>query len=292
MDNVNPLTISLYPDESIEIIKSIIKYHTPGDVIALGIESLDPNVIKKNNLKVTYEDAFDVIKLINSLGSKKGNNGIPEILPGLNFIYGLYGETKKTFDINYNFLLDVYNSNLLLRRINIRKLISFDKTNISNQKLNSRYKYSKLFKYHKEKLRKSIDLPLLRKMFPIGTVLKNLFLDNNQNYIENKNIKFCRQFGTYPILVGVLNGSKYKNKPSMFTDIVVIDHGFRSLTGLILPININSENINIIEKIPFSNSMIKNYIIKNRPFKEKDLFIKNIKVYNFDEKIMNYITFD
>jgi len=52
IDNVNPGTIVHYPEESIRILKTIVKYHTPGDVAALGIESFDEKVVNTNNLKV------------------------------------------------------------------------------------------------------------------------------------------------------------------------------------------------------------------------------------------------
>lgn len=47
MDNANPVTISKYPDESRKIAEIIVKYHTSGDVAALGMESADPDVISE-----------------------------------------------------------------------------------------------------------------------------------------------------------------------------------------------------------------------------------------------------
>ena len=66
------------------------------NVAAFGVESVDPIVIKNNNLKATKHDVLDAIRIINEIGSKKGKNGMPELLPGLNFVFGLAGETKKT----------------------------------------------------------------------------------------------------------------------------------------------------------------------------------------------------
>lgn len=278
MDNVNPLTIYIYPEESKKIIKSIVKYHTPGDVIALGIESLDPNVIKRNNLKVNENEAFDVINLINKIGSKRGENGMPEILPGLNFIYGLNGETKNTFKKNYDFLLNIVESNLLLRRINIRRLISFK--NIKNNSQND-YPYLKLFQYYKNKTRKNIDNPILKKMFPKGSILKSVFIENNE---YKNNITFCRQFGTYPLLVGIQK--KYEKK-NIFIDISITGYGYRSLTGIPYPININNENINLIKEIPYSNKLIIKNILKLRPFKNIEDLKNRIKIDN--EEFFKYI---
>ena len=51
---------------------------------------------------------MDAVKLLNEVGSKRGTNGMPELLPGLNFVFGLEGETKKTFELNYNFLQNIF----------------------------------------------------------------------------------------------------------------------------------------------------------------------------------------
>ena len=64
IDNANPGVIARYPDECKLIAKSIIKYHTPGDVAAFGVESVDPIVIKKNNLKATAEDIYLLLLLL------------------------------------------------------------------------------------------------------------------------------------------------------------------------------------------------------------------------------------
>ena len=100
IDNANPGVIAGYPLECKQIAKTIVKYHTSGDVAAFGVESVDPIVIKKNNLKATADEVLKAIKLINEVGAKKGNNGMPELLPGLNFVFGLDGESKNTFDLN------------------------------------------------------------------------------------------------------------------------------------------------------------------------------------------------
>ena len=106
IDNANPGIIARYPNESRKIAELIVKYHTPGDVAAFGVESVDPKVIKENNLKADEKQVYSAIKLLNEVGKKRGYNGMPELLPGLNFVFGLKGESKKTFDLNYNFLSD------------------------------------------------------------------------------------------------------------------------------------------------------------------------------------------
>ena len=115
IDNANPGILARYKYECKRIAKTIIKYHTPGNVAALGVESTDPAVISKNNLKATPEEVLDAIKLLNETGSKIGFNGMPELLPGLNFVFGLKGETRNTYNLDYEFLKNILDRNLLLR---------------------------------------------------------------------------------------------------------------------------------------------------------------------------------
>lgn len=35
------------------------------------------------------------IKILNKIGSKRGINGMPYLLPGINILFGLKGENKK-----------------------------------------------------------------------------------------------------------------------------------------------------------------------------------------------------
>ena len=103
IDNTNPATIAKHEDESREALREIIRYHTPGDVAAFGMETADPAVVLKNNLKAGTEDVFRAIQIVNEEGGMRRDN-VPELLPGLNFVCGLAGETEKTYDLNERFL--------------------------------------------------------------------------------------------------------------------------------------------------------------------------------------------
>ncbi len=103
IDNINPGTISRHPEESIEALSVITRYHTPGDVAAFGMETADPEVVAVNNLKAGPEEVLEAVRIVNSVGARR-SSGIPELLPGLNFISGLPGETRETFEHNMQFL--------------------------------------------------------------------------------------------------------------------------------------------------------------------------------------------
>lgn len=293
MDNGNPITIAEYPDEAREILSSIIKYHTPGDVIAMGIESADPAVIAANGLKASPGQVLEAIKIVNEVGAAGGENGMPEILPGLNFVYGLLGETKKTYQLNYDFLKKVYDEGLMVRRINLRQVMVFPKTPLSAGHI-SDFKNEKLFRAHKELIRKTIDLPMLRRIVPAGTVLKGVFAETAEanagpetgsdaghkagaktgaktgTKTGTKPITFGRQFGTYPLLAAVPD----KLELGHFYDILVTGHGFRSITGVPLPVNVNTASLEILKELPGLNKSMAEEIILKRPYANEEEFLK------------------
>ncbi len=242
MDNANPpITLATYPEESEQILKTIVKFHTPGDVAAFGMETADPAVVAANSLKATSEEVFEAIRLVNRFGAVRGANGLPEILPGINFVHGLMGETKKTFQLNYAFLQKVLDSGgLLLRRINIRQVMAFPGTPMYGRDEAAK-KHKKLFLDYKERVRKNIDLPMLRKVVPEGTVLRDVMCE-----VHDREITFGRQIGSYPLLVGIPSLLPLRK----FTDITVTGHGMRSITGIPYPLHINSASLTLIRCLP------------------------------------------
>jgi radical SAM superfamily enzyme with C-terminal helix-hairpin-helix motif len=193
IDNANPGVIARFPDECKKIAKTIIKYHTPGDVAAFGIESVDPQVIKQNNLKADPEDSLKAIKILNEVGSKLGSNGMPELLPGLNFVFGLKGETKTTFDLNFQFLKNILDEKLLVRRINIRQVIPIPETKMYELGIKNVVKHKKHFKIFKRRVKEEIERPMLKEVVKKGTVLKDVYTE----CYEGK-LTFARQLGSYP----------------------------------------------------------------------------------------------
>ncbi|MDH5656525.1 MAG: radical SAM protein, partial [Spirochaetia bacterium] len=129
LDNINPGILSTFPEESEEILKIICSNNTAGDTAAMGIESVDSAVITLNDLKSSEEESFRAVEIVNRHGSRR-NHGIPLLLPGLNFIHGLAGESDSTFEKNYNFLKKILDAGLLLRRINIRQAAVHSKSRL------------------------------------------------------------------------------------------------------------------------------------------------------------------
>ncbi|HIH44148.1 MAG TPA: radical SAM protein, partial [Candidatus Methanoperedenaceae archaeon] len=259
MDNANPATIYRFPEESLVIAKTIIRYHTPGDVAAFGMESADPAVIRANALKAEPDEVFESIRLINSVGAGRGANGMPELLPGLNFVHGLRAESGSTFKLNYEFLKRVLDSGLLLRRINIRQVMVFPGTGMASYAAHIK---SKEFQRYKEKVRNDIDVPMLRRVVPAGTILRDVMTE------VGNGVTYGRQLGSYPLLVGI---------PDRFplgrtVDVVVTSHGSRSITGVPVPLNVNEASMKLISALPGMGKKRAAQVIRKRPFTGIDDF--------------------
>ena len=267
IDNANPMVLARFPKECREIAKTIVKYHTSGDVAAIGMESADPIVIKKNNLKASPDEVLSAIRLLNEVGSKRGANGMPELLPGLNFISGLIGESKNTFKLNYNFLKTVLDEGLMLRRINLRQVMPIQNTSLfeTGSKFINKHRYE--FQKFKKLIRETIDQPMLKRVIPEGTVLKSVLMEKHDG-----NTTFGRQMGTYPILIGVPG----KFPLHQFITVKVTDYGYRSITAVPYPLDINTANRDTIEAISGIGKKRAIRILANRPFKNENEILEAI----------------
>jgi len=261
IDNANPGVIARFPDECRRIAKSIVKYHTAGDVAAFGVESVDPVVIKKNNLKASAEEVLDAVKLLNEVGSTRGINGLPELLPGLNFVFGLDGETKNTFALDYEFLKKIYADGLFLRRINLRQVIPIPGTKMFEVGEKNVRKHKSAFQHFKRKVRETIERPMLQRLVPQGTLLTNVCTE-----VYEGKLTFARQLGSYPLLVGI---------PGLFPlhrfyNVKVVEYGYRSVTAVPYPLNLNTASRETLEAIPGVGKKRAVRILAKRPFHTKE----------------------
>ena len=253
IDNTNPATIARHEEESRKALRAIIRYHTPGDVAAFGMETADPAVIAANNLKAQPEEVLRAIRIVNEEGGMRAG-GIPELLPGLNFVCGLSGETAATYELNEAFLRRVLEEGLLVRRVNIRQVMPFPGTKAYTE--NTLGKTDRRFRAFKEDVREKFDLPVLRQVFPAGTVLKEVRIE------VSGPLSFGRQMGSYPILVGVP-----VNLPERtIIDAVVVDWGSRSVTALPVPVEINSLPASALRWLPGVGKKKVAAVIARRPF--------------------------
>ena len=265
VDNANPAVVANYPEESIKIAKTLIKYGTPGNVVAFGLESADPKVAKLNNLNSTPEETYEAVKILNEVGAKRGYNGMPLLLPGINILFGLPGETKKTYELTYEFLKKLLEDGLLVRRINIRQVVVFPGTPLWHMRDKVKIeKHKALIKHYKYKIRHEIDYPMLKRLVPVGTILREVRAE-----VFNNGLTYGRQIGSYPLIVGIPKELEL-NK---FYDVLIVDHGFRSITGIPIPINVNKESSKVLSYLPGIGKKKVAKILAKRPFKSKEEFL-------------------
>ena len=222
IDNVNPNQV--VTDDGVKITKAIVKYCTPGNVAAFGVESFDERVIRRNTLNTSPETVHEAVKVLNRYGRTRGENGMPRFLPGINIVLGLKGETEETFEENYRGLKRILDEDLLLRRINIRKVVPFPGTPLFHHGLKTVRKNKRYYYAWRKRVREEIDRRMLEKMVPPGTVLTGVYTE-----IYEGKTTFGRQFGSYPLVVGI----KKRLELQRFHDVTVRSHGMRSVTGTV-----------------------------------------------------------
>ena len=255
LDNANPAVMAEHIQETKAILKIIVENCTGGNVLSFGLESADPKVIRANNLNTTVEQVEEMVQLVNRYGAKPSSTGLPMLLPGLNFVYGLKEESKDTFTLNFEFLKKLFDNGLMLRRINLRQVLPV-RSGVKNDFKPKKYHHE--FIRHKKLVREKIDQPMLERIIPKGTILKDVLAEK----ITGK-ITFCRQLGTYPILVGV----PYIVELDNFYNVLVTDFGYRSITGFITPFSINTVSLKAISGLPGIGKKRASKLVANRPFK-------------------------
>ncbi|MCK4718043.1 MAG: hypothetical protein KAT70_05180, partial [Thermoplasmata archaeon] len=330
VDNANPAVIASHPEESEEIAKLLVEHCTAGNVVALGLESADPVVAAENDLYATPKQTLDAIKMLNRVGGERGDTGLPELLPGINFLGGLKGETKQTYDLNLAFLEDITYSKLLLRRINIRQVawsaemlrgrIGGDggggkrgrgvggETGSGGKKGggvggtevgmrwgregaraggkrggNGAGKFFDRTRFlrFKESVRERIDRPMLRRLLPEGVILKDVYLE-----INDGNVTFGRQMGTYPLLVGI----PYKMETGEWVDVAITSHGRRSVTGISYPMDINNAPVRALEALPGIGRKRALRIFHKRPIRTEEELVLALEEKDVVDRVIPFLS--
>ena len=276
VDNANPAVIASYPEESQQVLSSIVRHCTGGNVLALGLESADSAVREANNLNATAEQAMEAIRMINEVGGGMSETGLPRLLPGLNLIIGLDGESAATLDLNWAFLKEVLDRKYLLRRLNIRQVMPVRRS------FRSPVTRSQFIRF-KEDVRESIDHPMLQRLVPAGTVLRKVFLETREG-----NITFGRQIGSYPLLVGF----PYPMELERFVDATVLSWGQRSVTAIEHPLNVNTCSLAALESLPAVGRKRAVRLFRKRPLHSFDDLVKALDDRKVAEGLRGLVSFD
>jgi radical SAM superfamily enzyme with C-terminal helix-hairpin-helix motif len=173
-------------------------------------------------------------------------------------VCGLAGETEETYDMNEQFLVQVRDAGLSVRRVNIRQVMPFEGTRAYTH--NTLGKYDHRFRRFKEFVRHKIDLPMLQRVFPLGTVLRDVRIE------VCGDLSFGRQMGSYPLLVGI----PVRLSERSILDAVVVDWGMRSVTALPVPIEINMLPATALKWLPGIGKKKVASVLVKRPFATLD----------------------
>jgi radical SAM superfamily enzyme with C-terminal helix-hairpin-helix motif len=279
LDNMNPITVVTWPELSREGIRIIAKYNTPGDTAAFGLESADPVVQEQNELNVTADECFRAVEIVNEEagwrpGEEPGSGPstdvatgvdaagarsprLPKLLPGINLLHGLDGETEETYELNKQFLKRVLDAGLMLRRVNIRQVMAFEGTDMAETGASIALDHKRQFKSYKREVRETVDNPMLQRVAPVGTVLPDVHFEYHQD-----GRTFGRQLGTYPLLVGIPG----ERELGAVRDVAIVDHGYRSVTGVPYPLDVNAASMDELTAIPGIGSGTAGDVVVNRPY--------------------------
>jgi radical SAM superfamily enzyme with C-terminal helix-hairpin-helix motif len=117
--------------------------------------------------------------------------------------------------------------------------------------------HKELFTEYKRDVRETIDHPMLQRVVPAGTVLPDVHLEYHQ---DGKT--FGRQLGTYPLLVAVPG----ERELGTTLDVAVVDHGYRSVTGVPHPLDPNAASMDELTLLPGVGRSTAGNIVVNRPY--------------------------
>ena len=275
VDNANAAVLATHPDESAQVLGTLASRCTDGNVLALGLETADPRVMLENNLNSTADQALEAVRMINRAGSGRGPRGMPRLLPGINMICGLDGETAATYDMDMEFLARVRDEGLMVRRINIRQVLPVRrefKTRVDQRR----------FRRFKEEVRGEVDRVMLERVAPFGTVLRGVYTE-----LRDGGVTFGRQIGSYPLLVGI----PYAVPLEGFVDVFVTDWGYRSVTGVTYPFNVNEMPMSALEALPGIGKKRAQRIAAGRPFDGPEGLLRAVEDPAVLERILPALSF-
>jgi radical SAM superfamily enzyme with C-terminal helix-hairpin-helix motif len=135
--------------------------------------------------------------------------------------------------------------------------MAFEGTEMADTGADIARDHKKQFKQYKREVRENIDNPMLKRLAPPGTVLEKVHLEYHQ---DGKT--FGRQLGTYPLLVAIPG-----ERPLGRTlDVAIVDHGYRSVTGVPHPLDVNAASMAELTAIPGVGRATAGDIVVGRPY--------------------------
>ncbi|MCW2945395.1 MAG: uncharacterized protein JWR24_2112 [Actinoallomurus sp.] len=221
IDNADPLAVASNTGQ--RIARLVAQYCTEGNCAPMGIESFDPAVIQANALTCTPEVLLRAVANINEAGAEIGPGGLPVLLPGLNLIYGLPGETHRTHFENLTWLVRILDEGHLCHRINVRQARAYPGTPLAAMTEATPPPSAEHFQSWKADVAHVFDEPMKRRVYPAGRRITGL-----HSFFVTSRGTWHRRLGSYPIQI-IERGT---TRPLYETaDMVVTDHAPRFIYG-------------------------------------------------------------
>jgi radical SAM superfamily enzyme with C-terminal helix-hairpin-helix motif len=222
IDNADPLAVA--SRTGAKIAELVARYCTEGNCAPMGIESFDPAVIAANALTCTPEILLRAIANINEAGAHAGPRGLPTLLPGLNLVYGLPGETHRSHYENLSWLLRILDAGYLCHRINVRQAHPYPGTALSARQQATMPPSAEHFGTWKADISYVFDQPMKQRVYPAGMMIPGL-----HSFFVTTHGTWYRRLGSYPIQVVEPGAARALFEDA---DLVVTAHEPRYLYGV------------------------------------------------------------
>jgi radical SAM superfamily enzyme with C-terminal helix-hairpin-helix motif len=172
IDNADPLAVA--SPAGTRIAKLVAAYCSEGNCAPMGIETFDPVVVERNALTCTPEILMRAVEHVNEAGASRGPGGLPLLLPGLNLIYGLPGETDRTHAANLAGLARIFEAGLLCHRTNVRAARAYPGTPLAAVDGGALPSSGTRFAAWKSDIDRLWDLPMKARVYPTGLRVSDL----------------------------------------------------------------------------------------------------------------------
>ena len=194
IDNADPLAVA--SPAGARIAKVVATHCTEGNCAPMGIETFDPVVIERNALTCTPQILMRAIEHVNSAGAQRGPGGLPILLPGLNLIYGLPGESHATHLANLTWLARILESGLLCHRTNVRQARAYPGTPLAAATVTEPPPLAEHMTTWKADIDQTWDRPMKLKVYPAGLRVSGL----HSFFVTSRGTWF-RRLGSYSIQI-------------------------------------------------------------------------------------------
>jgi radical SAM superfamily enzyme with C-terminal helix-hairpin-helix motif len=221
IDNVDPLAAAAPAGR--RIAELVVRYCTEGNCAPMGIDSFDPVVVERNALTCPPEVLVRAVANINEFGSVSGPHGSPLLLPSLNIVYGLPGETHRTHFENLTWLRRIVDEGYDCLGTNIRRATVYAGTALAALQVEQPSQCGPHFETWRADVKDLFDLPMKARAYPIGATLSQLSV-----YFVSADGSWHWRLGTHSLPVFEPDSAR---EPQQSSTAVVTGHAPGYVTG-------------------------------------------------------------